>query len=944
MADTVVQSVVSNVLGRISDQLINEVKFLQGVADQVRSLEDELKWVQSFLRYADASYDRGDERLHTWVADFREIAYDAEDAIDTYIFRVAFINNRRGSFRGFLKRLTGIFKEIKYTYQVGLQIKSINGRIADIRNRLPTYGITTSMGGNGQPCSLADGRKHRPGRRHSYANEEEEDVVGLDEDINKLVQELTNIQSHSRIVSIVGIGGSGKTTLARKVYNHSHVKRHFDCSAWISISQEWRARDIFTNILTQISSLSKEERELIEKMTHDELVLKVQNRLKEKLYLLVLDDIWKNEAWDELKPSFPSGILGSKHLLTTRIKDVALHADPNCFLHMPRSLKNIEAWELLSKKVKRVIGEGTSQQVTVFCKLGKEMVKKCGGLPLAIVVLGGLLATRTTIQEWEKLSQNISSQLRKAGKGSHQHHGEVLTVLALSYNDLPYHLKSCFLYLGLFPEDFEIRARRLIRMWIAEGFILSSQIDREETLEDAGEDCLHELIQRSMIQVGTTDASGRVKTCRMHDLMRDLCLEKARDENFLQILSPSSFNDISNARRIALHFGSNADAARCFLFERKDFHLRSLLYFGPCLELSKSQLKYVCTNFPLIRVFELYRVGFPDGWFLPDAKLPKQIGHLVHLKYLGFRGCSIGELPKSLGALQSLQTLDIRESNFLTSGGSIVQKMEQLRYLHVDDLKNYSRDFRVNSLTNLRCLARVEEGDWIAKDLPHLTDLQKLGISAIKTEDQMKAVLESPCITSDHLHSLSLSHRLDAYPSLEVLSHCQKLSKLYLWGKIAEKTPLQQQLPPNITKLTLYGSELKVHDPMATLEMFPFLKFLKLSTASYMGTQMACSENGFPRLEHLQLIYLPALQEWKIEKGAMPRLNHLTIRYCQWLKMIPEGLSFVTTIQELRILDMPREFKDRLQNIESCGDEPTTAQLKGVDFYKIKHIPSVKFE
>ncbi|KAK6946372.1 Rx, N-terminal [Dillenia turbinata] len=837
MADTVVQSVVSNVLGRISDQLISEVKFLQGVADQVRSLEDELKWVQSFLRYADASYDQGDERLHTWVADFREIAYDAEDAIDTYIFRVAFIKNRRGSFRGFLKRLTGIFKEIKYTYQVGLQIKSINGRIADIRNRLPTYGITTSMGGNGQPCSLADGRKHRPGRRHSYANEEEEDVVGLDEDINKLVQELTNIQSHSRIVSIVGIGGSGKTTLARKVYNHSHVKRHFDCSAWISISQEWRARDIFTNILTQISSLSKEERELIEKMTHDELVLKVQNHLKEKLYLLVLDDIWKNEAWDELKPSFPSGILGSKHLLTTRIKDVALHADPNCFLHMPRSLKNIEAWELLSKKVKRVIGEGTSQQVTVFCKLGKEMVKKCGGLPLAIVVLGGLLATRTTIQEWEKLSQNISSQLRKAGKGSHQHHGEVLTVLALSYNDLPYHLKSCFLYLGLFPEDFEIRARRLIRMWIAEGFILSSQIDREETLEDAGEDCLHELIQRSMIQVGTTDASGRVKTCRMHDLMRDLCLEKARDENFLQILSPSSFNDISNARRIALHFGSNADAAR--------------------------------------RIAKI-------SWCFAESA---DFGH----------------------------------------------KGEQ-----------FSHKWRKHSAKD--GAAKGRRGGLDSKDLPHLTDLQKLGISAIKTEDQMKAVLESPCITSDHLHSLSLSHRLDAYPSLEALSHCQKLSKLYLWGKIAEKTPLQQQLPPNITKLTLYGSELKVHDPMATLEMFPFLKFLKLSTASYMGTQMACSENGFPRLEHLQLIYLPALQEWKIEKGAMPRLNHLTIRYCQWLKMIPEGLSFVTTIQELRILDMPTEFKDRLQNIESCGDEPTTAQLKGVDFYKIKHIPSVKFE
>ncbi|KAK6946397.1 NB-ARC [Dillenia turbinata] len=511
IAHSLAQALVSILLGRITDSLINEVNFLHGVADQVRALQDELQWIQAFLEDADAVRQKeGDNILQVLLSQFRDIAYDAEDAIDNFILKVASVRNR-GGFRGLVTGSAGIFNETKHRDHVGVQIEAISSRISKIRERHTIHGVQNISG------SSTNNRRPRQGRRLCYAHEEE-NVVGLDEDIKNLVAELTNEKGSARVVSIAGIGGSGKTTLARKLYNHVDIKKHFDCQAWLSISHEWHARDILINIITQTS---ERDRIFFKKMSTKELVIKVHNFLKEKIYLLVLDDVWENEAWDELRPAIPSENVGSKLIITTRNQNVALHADPNCFVHEPRSLTDEEAWELLLKKVKGVIRDDRREEASRFHELGKEVVKKCSGLPLAIVVLGGLLATKTSLEAWEKVSQNIGLQLRKA-------------------------------------EDWGIRVKPLIRMWIAEGFISSPQIDREETLEQAGEEYLQELIQRNLIQVVEKDTTRRPKSCLMHDLLRDLCLDKAREESFLEVLSLSKSTiatatqgSVSKARRIA---------------------------------------------------------------------------------------------------------------------------------------------------------------------------------------------------------------------------------------------------------------------------------------------------------------------------------------------------------------------------------------------------------
>ncbi|KAK6946332.1 NB-ARC [Dillenia turbinata] len=938
MVDSVVQSVVSVLLGRTIDLLNNEVNFLHGVTDQVRTLQDKLQWVHAFLKDADAVRQKeGDNRFQDLVSKFRDIAYDAEDAIDTYIFKVASVRNR-GGFGGVVKRSAGIFNEIKLRHRVGEQIKAINSRISEIGKMYPDYKVQNIAGTSITNC------QPRLGWRRTYAHEEE-DVVGLDEDIEKLVAELTNKEGRALVVSIVGIGGSGKTTLVRKLYNHVDIKKHFNWQVWVSISQEWSARDLLINIITQTTSPSYEDRKLIQEMDIGELVKKVHNFLKEKIYLLVLDDVWENEAWDALRPAFPSENVGSKLIITSRIQNVGPHADQNCFVHKPQSLTDEKAWELLLKKVKGVIRDDKREEASRFHELGEEMLKKCSGLPLAIVVLGGLLATKTSLEEWKNVSQNIGSQLREAGKEGTQQYGEVSKVLALSYDSLPYHLKPCFLYLGMHPEDSKIRVKPLIRMWIAEGFISSQQIGREQTLEQAGEAYLRELIQRSLIQVVEKDTTGRPKSCLMHDLLRDLCLEKAREESFLEVFSKSTIatatqGSASKARRIAVHFGDDADSNRCFLLGLKNSRIRSLLCFGLFLKLSDSEWNILCTNLPLLRVLHL-QVAF--GY----RRFPKRIGNLYVLKYLGLACRNYVEIPQSLGNLRSLQTLDIEGSSlgdssfyWCCAAGEVVQKMEQLRYLHLGGLIR-----RVGGLKNLQCLKKVEAGDWMARDLPHLPNLQKLGIREIISVEQVKAVLESPCIISDRLQSLhlELSRSIEEYPSLEQLSRCRNLSKLDLWGKITEKhVQLQQQFPPNLTKLSLVDSELREQDPMAALEKLPFLKFLLLGGISYKGTQMNCSANGFPQLQHLKIVRLEELEEWRVEEGAMPHLKRLTILNCWKLRMIPEGLKFITTLQELEIVGMPKEFEERVRKVDSKRDgEATSDPDQGADYYKIRHIPGL---
>ncbi|XP_052876154.1 putative disease resistance protein At1g50180 [Gossypium arboreum] len=549
------EAIVSLSVERISDLLIHEAVFLKDVKDQVESLKDELKRMKCFLEDVDRIPEQ-DKRLHNRVSEIRNLAYDAEDVIDSFILKAA---HQRG-FHGIVKRFISIFTKPSHLHKIGVQVKAIQTKLQNISRNLPAYAIPGDGEGSSSIFKVQQWLR-------TYSHVKEEDVVSLEVSTKEIMAKLMIEEDRLlAVVSVVGMGGIGKTTLARKVYNHVDVRRHFDFLAWVYISQQCKPRKVLLSVLMKVLSPSKDDRELIEKLDENELWKRLFDALKEKRYLVVLDDIWRSEDWDILKPAFPRGRKGSKILFTTRNRNVALYADP-CNTPMELSfLTDDESWNLLCRNAFPINETDSYIYSEELEKLGREMVRKCGGLPLAIVLLGKLLARKQSLDQWKTVHKNIFHGRLKGFQQHDPQYGAVNRILVLSYNDLPYHLKPCFLYLAHYPEDWEISKKELIRLWIAEGFISPLLGSKEILMEDVGEQFLEDLIDRSLVQVWWRDSTGtKVKTCRIHDLFRDLCMEKAEEENFLKFIQPSLVENsgisldvtlvASVPRRIAIHPG-----------------------------------------------------------------------------------------------------------------------------------------------------------------------------------------------------------------------------------------------------------------------------------------------------------------------------------------------------------------------------------------------------
>lgn len=566
-------------------------------------------------------------------------------------------------------------------------------------------------------------------------------------------------------------------------------------------------------------------------------------------------------------------------------------------------------------------------------KLGREMVGRCGGLPLAIIVVGGLIATKATVEEWDTVRQNINSHLRRE-KGREQLL-PVPEVLALSYYELPYQLKPCFLHLAHFPENLEIPTKKLIRIWVAEGLVQSDSGEGEETMEEVARRYLNELVERCMIQVVQRSSTGRIRTCQMHHLMRDLCVLKSKQENFLEILDSLNANEVAECfnlpivhrgrsmgkvRRIALFLDQDIDRIFPAQLTKSHHHLRSLICFHEkAAQLSEWRItKSVFKNFRLLRVLDL------EGLQGQGGKLPKEIGLLIHLRFLSLRNTDIDELPPTIANLRCLQTLDLLTWNSTVQIPNVIWKMERLRHLYLPESCGDSTEkWLLANLRNLQTLVNFPPEKCDVRDLVTLKNLRKLVIDDPKFGD----IFKYPGVTFGRLESLFFVCTEDIDVGT-VLAGCPNLYKLHIEGPIM-KFPEHHQISSKLAKLKLQGSRLDA-DPMATLGKLPNLKILELQMDSFMGKELVCGTKAFPLLQCLIVKDLTNLEEWKLSKEAMTNLRRLQISNCPQLKMVPDALRFITGLEELEIRTMFRTFRI---NLEKGGE----------DHYKVQHVPRLAF-
>nr|XP_027120292.1 probable disease resistance protein RF45 [Coffea arabica] len=921
------EPIVSFLLETIGHLLIEEGKFLSGVTEEAKQLHSELKMMRALLKDADEKRHEA-EVVKEWVSQSKDLAYEAENMLETHAFRLASRQMARGT-RNVIRRYTCIVNECYIRHKVGLEIQNLNARVSNLRRSFQEYGIRAAT-----EREESSSRQQQLRMTYSYVADDE-DFVGLEHDIEKLMQVLVNEAEFSGscgVVSICGMGCSGKTTLARKLYNHSNAKHHFDSFAWVCISQQWQTREILQGILV---SFFPERRREIEKWRDDEMVGELLRFQQNRKCLVVLDDIWSTDAWECIKVAFPIRNKG-KILLTSRNKDVAMRIGPNGFHHESRLLTDAESWELLQRKALRdgpIQGDG---DVHDFEVLGQQMVKFCGGLPLAVVVLGGILATKHSFNEWNVVYRNIKSFLAKGESIEHQ--GKVHKILGLSYDNLPYKLKPCFLYLSAFYEDEEVPIERLYQLWMAEGMVSAEDQMGEESMMDIAESYLGELAKRCIVQVQqVTVADGETLrsprkfwSCHLHDLMRDFCIAKAREENFLKVfgyqhgneveLAGSTSSSTGNIHRHVIYLGDQ-DASKYAQEGETTKHLRTLLFCATkhgsmTAQLAESQMNM----FKMLRSLTIQGVNSPGIENSKNSpKLP--IGHLIHLRYLSLRSSKFVMSPSSISRLEHLETLDLSNAKIVWTRN--VPLRMRLRYLYLP----HDISVQIYASSNLEILEGANLGK-VVRNFSESINLQELR----EYRGELEGIEEIiNCVS----HSHKLNHVNIWTPVIPKFFGLEKglallrqlfrsnLQCLRLEGPLGKLPEYESNFFGNLLELQLRESRLE-EDPMATLEKLPNLKTLKFWNHSFNGKEMTCHSGGFPQLRFLLLHHLHQLEKWTVAEGGMANLSCLYICDCERLAMIPQGLRFIEPLKELVIQGMPDEFLNRVRLVDGQQGEDLT--------------------
>ncbi|XP_066383730.1 putative disease resistance RPP13-like protein 3 [Miscanthus floridulus] len=824
-----VAGAVGSIVTKLGELLHGEYKLQKGLPEQIEYLKNELESAHTALRnLGETPPEQLGPQVWLWAREVREASYDMEDILDAVLVDVvegaapAETKSKKGLLKRLKKKMARLLKKSKARHDIAGAIEDMKKRLQEVSGRRDRYSIPVAVAA---PATKLDPRL-------VDMHKEAAQIIGIERTTAELIAMLqssthghgdagaSSSSNRTKIVSVVGAGGLGKTTLAKAVYDE--LSTGYDCRAFVSVGRNPDLVQVFTSIFFR---LDQNMYQAIRDVKDLQLLIgELREFLENKRYFIVIDDVWDINSWQPIGSALHRSNNGSRVVKTTRNLEVA--CGDEVYQLGPLSHDN-------SKKLfyMRLYGGEDKCPAHHPEEASQKILDKCGGVPLAIITMASLLVGKSR-EDWFEV---YSSRGFYCGRENKQV-DDTVWILSLSYYDLPSHLKTCLLYLSVYPEDNQIEKDSLIWKWVAEGFI---EKKTGTSLFQRGEEYFHQLINRNMIQGTKSVLDGIIHHCRVHDMVLDLIRDLAGEENFITISnedggtsSRHKVRRIAHQNRILLdqsHPDSHRDMTQ----------LRSLVALGCDI-----RGLVLHPSIKLLHVLALERCTshqYGRRWL-------EHLGKLVHLRYLGLRGTDVEELPEAIGALKLLQTLDLEGIGgygMQVQLPSSVSLLTRLVCIRCDECTKVPDGFlqKVTSLEELQISVRMlsfEPKRQFLKELGNQSLLRVLRVIGIGRLDEsvqaelLKSLGNLQELEHLHLHVFQFRESSPASTEWDKVVLSEHLRHLRIQGIRFPCVPsfIDPRLLPNLSYLWLHVGHMD-EAGLRALGGLPELRFLRIDPANY---------------------------------------------------------------------------------------------------------------